>query len=150
MATKKSASKTAKKKMTTELPPQAHEVRVYDAQHLLGFKSAASVRKLLELGGISARKIGRDLWFDTRSIEEYLESKRGVGRPREEAPTRKRITKEEQVRMKMREYQRDRRARIAQEGSKKSGGRAASKKATASKKAAAGKSGKSAAKSKGR
>jgi hypothetical protein len=144
MATKKSSKKTAKKKMSTQLPPQEHEVRVYDAQTLLGYSSAASVRKLLELGGITARKIGRDLWFDTRSIEEYLESKRGVGRPREEAPTKKRLSKAEQERLKMRDYQRDRRARIAQEGSKKSGGRGASKKG------AAAKYGKAAAKSKGR
>src|SRR5579885_2045201 len=133
MATKK---RPTKKKMTTEMPPQEYEVRVFDAQTMLGFKYPASVRKLLELGGIAARKIGRDLWFDRRSIERYLEEKRSVGRPREEAPSRKRISKEEQERIKMREYQRDRRARLAQQSGKKSGGRGASKKAGASKKTA--------------
>lgn len=118
MATKKSKKKTQtrKKKMTIEAPPQSHEVLVHVAQDMLGYDSAASVRKLRQLGHIEGRQIGRDVWYDTRSIKKYMAARRPAGRPREEAPRRKRLTGEEKQRIAWREAQRRSRANRAEGG----------------------------------
>jgi hypothetical protein len=139
MATKK---KTTKKIMTIEHPPQAHEVRGTVAMELLGYGYLASVRKLHELGEIEGRKIGRDMWYDRRTIDAYNERKKGVGRPPIEDDKG-----DDPERVWMRKYQRDRRAgnlrrgqkaspskqsaRAAEHGSSKKAGKAAKGKAAA-------------------
>lgn len=121
MATKK---KTTKKKMTSELPPRAQEVPGAVAMGLLGYEYLASVRKLKDLGEIEGRKVGRDWWYDRRSIDAYNERRRPVGRPAIEDADDDGTEREYQ-----RFYQRDRRAgklrRAAKSGSSKKAERAA-------------------------
>lgn len=105
--------------MTIDLP-KAHEVPGAVAQAMLGYNNLASVRKLLALGRIAARKINRDLWYDRTTIEAYLETRQPPGRPVDSIPARRKPRSKkgilaEQVREQNRLYQRERRARMRAE-----------------------------------